>query len=179
MLYYSHLRSWRNLCEFLDTRWYKFAKIETIKNGCKGVFPNFYDPRCRLHRKTLWDNYLIQFIRWGEHPITTYSHSRTTRREYKDVRGWILVSEWEAKIAYLEHLILFEQEPLIKSWESSLNLRMNERNKRQEKIKLCQKLSMMKDPARKLECASLGVCWRCFQEIIPLMVDCVSCGAPQ
>ena len=174
MISYSHLYSWRNLCEYLNSRKFKFAEPYEIKRGCK-CLPSLYW-RERTHRQFLFDNYLIQFIHWCPYPNYSY---RSRRRKDGDDWGWQLCRDWEFKIAYLESLVLFNKEPAVKFWEPALNSRIAVRKERQAKLELDKELRSMKEQERRLRAASLNICWRCYQPITFMMVDCVSCGAMQ
>ncbi|WP_414755579.1 hypothetical protein [Anabaena sp. CCY 9910] len=172
---YSHLYSWRNLCEYLNSRPYKFAYPYQIKRDCK-CLPSLY-AKDRLHRQVLFDNYLIQFIHWCPHPDDSYGGYGRRRRKYDSDWGWQLCREWEAKIDFLEQIVLFGREPATKSWEPALKIRMQIRAERQAKLELDKKLSLLKIGDRKTEAAKLNICWQCLGKIAFMMVDCVSCGA--
>lgn len=173
---YSHLYSWRNLCEYLNSRHYKFAEPYEIRRDCR-CLPSLYG-RDRIHRQALFENYLIQFIHWCPSPDFMYSRRRR-RRKYDDDWGWQLCREWEAKIAFLESIVLFGIEPTAKSWEPALKLRMAERAERQAKLDLEKEMRCLHHSQRLLKAQSLGICWRCFSPIVRLMIDCVHCGAIQ
>lgn len=103
---YLELRSWRDICEYLDSCWYKFAEPTELQEKCKGAIASLWQTEGRPRRQLLWDRWLIQFIRWGNHPILNFRNSKKNRREFnKYYRGWTLVSGWEAKINFLEQLI--------------------------------------------------------------------------
>lgn len=136
-------------------------------------------PKAKQRRQRLWDLYLIQFIKWGQHPILNYKYSSAVRRQYKKVFGWTLSSEWEYKIDYLEKIVLFGQEPILKPWETELRKRIAVRQRRKEAEQLRYKLAQMVESEATLECQKLGICKRCLQPLIPLMIDCVNCGATQ
>ena len=172
MISYSHLYSWRNLCEYLNSCKYKFAQPCQIKRDCK-CLPSLYW-KDRTHRQFLFDNYLIQLIHWCPEPDFSYR-----RRRKDDDWGWQLCSYWEFKIAYLESIVLFDVEPAIKFWEPELKSRMAARAERQAKLELEKELRSLPKELVKLKCASLGICYRCFNPIITYMVDCISCGAIQ
>jgi hypothetical protein len=167
---YSHLYSWRNLCEYLNSRLYKFAEPYEIKKNVR-CLPSLYSPD-RIHRQYLWDNYLIQFIHWCEYP-----DFRRRRRRRDEVWGWQLCRDWEFKIAYLESIVLFGIEPDTKQWEPALKLRMQQRREREEKIRLEKSLRSLPFEQKKQLASQSGICWRCFSPLIPLMIDCVNCGA--
>lgn len=173
MISYSHLYSWRNLCEYLNLRKFKFAEPYEIKRDCK-CLPSLYW-RDRTHRQALFDNYLIQFIHWCPYPDFSYRR----RRKDDDDWGWQLCRESEAKIDFLEEIVLFDREPTIKTWEPALKLRMAARAERQAKIELDKELRSMSQEERKLRASSLNICWRCYEPITFLMVDCLTCGAIQ
>lgn len=177
MISYSQLFGWRNLCEYLDAQWYKFATVGEIKANCKCCLPNLYTPKMREHRQLLYEKYLIQFITFQEHPILLFRDSKRNRHEYGDVWGWRLMKDWEAKIDYLEKLVLLDREPEIKTWEADLRRRLADRRRRQEALEQKQRLLQMKESDRKRECAAIGICWKCLQPMAFLMVDCVNCGA--
>ncbi|MEW5857398.1 MAG: hypothetical protein AB1861_08455 [Cyanobacteriota bacterium] len=174
---YSQLTSWRNLCEFLDKLWYKFATCEEISAHCS-CLPGLYRMR-REHRSLLWEKYLIQFCTYQQHPILTFSHSRSTKREFKDVWGWRLMKDWEFKIDYLEQIVLFNREPEIKPWESDLRARLLERKRRRDAVELRDKLLAMKESERRVQCRNLNICWNCQQALVFMMIDCVKCGQAQ
>lgn len=176
---YSHLYSWRNLCEFLNSRKYKFAEPYEIKYGCK-CLPSLYW-KDRTHRESLFNNYSIQLIHWCEYPeYTYYPRSRRRRRRYDDTEwGWQLCREWEAKIDFLESVVLFGVEPATKSWEPALKLRMQQRAEREAKLKLEKELCYLSMAQRMEAARALNICWRCFTPIAYLMVDCTHCGAIQ
>lgn len=173
MINYSHLYSWRNLCEYLNSRKYKFAEPFEIKRDCK-CLPSLYW-KDRTHRQYLFDNYLIQFIHWCPYPDFSYRRRRKDDEDW----GWQLCRDWEFKIAYLESLVLFDIEPATKFWEPALKSRMAARAERQAKLALEKELRSLALEKAKLKCANLGICYRCFNSIIAYMVDCVSCGAIQ
>lgn len=173
MISYCHLYSWRNLCEYLNSRKFKFAEPYEIKRNCK-CLPSLYW-RDRTHRQFLFDNYLIQFIHWCPYPDFSYRR----RRKDDDDWGWQLCRDYEAKIDYLEQIVLFDREPTIKSWEPALKLRMVARAEREAKLKLDKELRLMGEAERRLRAASLNVCWRCYQLITFMMMDCTHCGAIQ
>ncbi|QSJ17712.1 hypothetical protein JYQ62_02195 [Nostoc sp. UHCC 0702] len=175
MISYSQLYSWRNLCEFLDSCWYNFAEPYEIKKGCK-CLPNLYNPTVRFHREYLFDNHLIQFIHWTRHPVLRYHSSRSYTREFKKTWGWQLCREWEHKINYLENLLLFGTQTA-KPWETDLMQRMQAREQRKQKLILKAELLALPKIERMQKIALLNICWRCYEPILPLMVDCVSCGA--
>jgi hypothetical protein len=85
--------------------------------------------------------------------------------------------DWEFKIAYLESIVLFGVEPSTKQWEPSLKLRIQQRRERQEKIELEKKLRSLPFEQKKQLASQSGICWRCFSPLVPLMIDCVNCGA--
>ena len=174
---YTQLTSWRNLCEYLDRQWYKFAALEDIKKNVR-CLPSLYDPKCKIHRRSLFDNHLIQLIHWTQHPVLNYRSGRRLR-SYQNEWGWQLCSYWEHKIDYLEKIILFNREPIIKPWEKSLKARMSERLRREEALNLKRELATLKKEEYKTKCQELNICWRCNQPLIFMMVDCVNCGASQ
>lgn len=173
MINYSHLYSWRNLCEYLNSRKFKFAEPCQIKRDCK-CLPSLYW-RDRTHRQALFDNYLIQFIHWCPYPNYSYRY----RGDDDENWGWQLCREWENKIDYLEQVVLFSREPIIKTWEPALKLRMVARAEREEKLKLAKQLRLMSKEERKLKCTSLNICWRCCEPITFMMIDCLTCGEIQ
>ena len=178
MLNYLHLRGYRNLCEYLNSQKYKIATIEEISKECS-VLPILYNPKDKRISSYLYNNYLIQFTSFCKHPILNYTSSRKIMKEYQYYYGWRLVSDWEFKIDYLEKLILFNQEGTTKAWEKNLLSRINKREN-QEKLELLKKkFRTMTDLECMIECEKLEICWRCFQPILKLMVDCVQCGAKQ
>jgi len=173
MINYSHLYSWRNLCEYLNSRKFKFAEPYEIKRNCK-CLPSLYW-RDRTHRQFLFDNYLIQFIHWCPYPDFSYR----CRRKDDDDWGWQLCRDWEAKIDFLEKIVLFDREATIKTWEPALKLRMVARAEREAKLKLHKELRTMKQEERRLKAASLNICCRCYEPIAFMMIDCLNCGAIQ
>ena len=179
MITYSQMRGWRDVCEYLNTCWYKFDVPYGIKSKCPHALPNLYNPKVRSHREIIYDNYLIQLIAWGQHPILNYRDSKQIRKEYRDIWGWRLCSDWEYKIEYLEQIVLFDKEPTFKHWEPALRDRLYQREQRRKKKELEEKLRSMNEEKRKAASFMLGICWRCFSEILPYMVDCVNCGAVQ
>jgi hypothetical protein len=159
MINYLHLWGYRNLCEFLDQQWYKFAEIDDIKQKCKGVLPILYsNPKNKIISNYLWNKYLIQFIYFGKHPILRYTSSKKTEKAFKNNYGWTLVSDWEYKIEYLEKIILFNQEPLFKPWEEKLLNRINERKTREEIKRLQNRLLKLDWKERVIECEQLDIC---------------------
>ena len=132
MISYCQLRSWRELCEYLDNCWYKFATEDEIQSHCRKVLKNLYCPKVKVHRRFLYEQYLIQLIRDQQHPIINYQPS--SYRKYKKVWGWRLCQMWESKVDYLEKLVLFGDEPECKSWEPALKSRLEQRYLRQQKI---------------------------------------------
>jgi hypothetical protein len=179
MINYLHLRGYRNLCEYLNGQWYKFAEIKDIQKNCKGVLPILYNPKDKRISKFLWDNYLIQFMCFSKHPILNYTNSTRKIRRFKGVYGWALISDWEYKIEYLESIVLFSKEPKIKAWETDLRKRINDRKRREEAKQLQVKFRSLSEEEAKIEARQLGICWRCLKPIIPFMIDCISCGANQ
>jgi Rps23 Pro-64 3,4-dihydroxylase Tpa1-like proline 4-hydroxylase len=103
-------------------------------------------------------------------------YSRRRRRKYDDDWGWQLCREWEAKIDFLEQVVLFDKEPIVKTWEPALKLRITNRIEREAKLKLDKELRSLAKHERKLKAASLNICWRCYQPIAFMMVDCLNCG---
>lgn len=164
---YEHLRDWRDICEHLNTCWYKFDDQAGISQKCPSINRKLIDFEGRELRATLWDRWLIQLIRWGDHPILYFRNSRATRREFKHERGWILVNGWEAKIDFLEKLVLFEvdEDTLPKPWQPLALARIQER----EAQRIQRKGSA-------LERLNIGLCPHCGAVQITLMMDCPTCG---
>lgn len=177
MITYSQMRGWRDICEYLNTCWYKFADESDIRKHCPKALRNLYWPPMRSHRELLYENYLIQFIVWQQHPVIFFKQS--AYKAFKKEWGWRLTNDWEYKIDYLEKLVLLNKEPDFKHWEPALKQRLYQREQRRKKKELEEKLRSLKDVERKQLAASLGICWRCFSPIIIYMVDCVNCRAIQ
>lgn len=177
MITYSQMRSWRDICEYLNTCWYKFANESDIRKNCPKALRNLYLPKGRSHRKHLYNEYLIQFVVWQQHPITFFKKSAC--KKYEKEWGWRLTNDWEYKIDYLEHLVLFNKEPEFKHWESALKQRLYLRKEREKKKRLEEKLRSLPELERKIFAAKSNICWRCFSPIAMLMVDCINCGANQ
>ncbi len=175
MINYLQLRGWRDICEYLNGCWYKFAEEEDIKTNCPKALPNLYKPEIRSHRKRLYENYLIQFIKYQQHPAINYS--RRYYRDYKKIWGWRLTNDWEYKIDYLEKVIIFGYEPEFKHWEPALRSRIEQRRLREERIRLHQELRQLPSEKMKAKAREKGVCWCCANPIVFMMVDCVNCGA--
>lgn len=179
MITYLELTGWRILCEYLNGVKYKFATLDEIKKDCKLVLPSLYAPRNREHRSRLYDNYLIQFITWQNHPYARFTRSRRAYRHYSDIYGWRLTKDWEYKIDYLEKIVLFGIEPEFKPWEQDLRKRLSERHQREEKLKFRIYLERLPVAERIQECHKLSICYRCFNPILLMMVDCINCGCVQ
>lgn len=179
MISYCEMRGWRDICEYLFTAHYHFAEVKDICRKCPKVLPNLYDPKNRSHRTSLWDAYKIQFVTWRQHPILDYYSSRCYRQRFKDIWGWSLVSGWEWKIDFLEHLVLTGKEPTRRPWMPALEERMADREERIRRINLEAFLFSMPQADRIKYCQKHGICQRCKNTILPLMIDCVKCGATQ
>lgn len=134
---YEQLCQWRDICEYLDKRWYKFSENDD------GRFTLLL-PESQAIRQKLWSKYMIQVVRWGQHPYNYY-HSD---REYRKVYGWRLNLGWEVKIDFLEQVTLFNRNPedlpqpwRRDIWEAVLNRQsriaqvQQERVERQQRIK--------------------------------------------
>ena len=158
MITYLGLTGWRTLCEYLDKIKYKFDCVYDIKKNCKLVLPSLYDPKNKEHRQRLYDNYLIQFVTWQYHPYANFTRSRKAYRHYSDIYGWRLTRDWEYKIDYLEKIVLFGVEPSFKPWEQDLRRRLSERQQRQEKIDLIERLKSLPLSNRIQECSKLNLC---------------------
>lgn len=179
MISYCEMRGWRDICEYLSTAYYHFGQIEDIRKKCPKALPSLYDPKDRTHRTPLWDVYKIQFVTWRQHPILDYCSSRRYRREFQNIWGWVLVSDWEFKIDFLEHLVFTGKEPTKRLWLPALEQRMADREERLKRINLGAFLNSMPRAERLKYCEEHGICWRCRSAILPLMIDCVQCGARQ
>lgn len=170
---YSHLYSWRNLVEYLNACYYKFACPLDIKKNVK-CLPSLYSAN-RHHRQELFDKYLIQLIHWCEYPGSNHR-----RRRYKEeVWGWQLCRDWEFKIAYLESIVLFKTEPSHKYWEDGLRDRMKARQEEAEQKEFRNSFFAMRESERKIIAQEKGICFKCASPIIPLMVSCLNCGTDQ
>jgi hypothetical protein len=179
MISYCEMRGWRDICEYLSTAYYHFCTVAEIRKKCPKALPGLYDPKNKTHRKPLWDAYKIQFLTWRQHPILDYHSSRRYRRQYKDEWGWSLVSDWEYKIDFLEHLVFTGNEPQQRLWLPALERRIIAREERERKLIEECKISQMTRAEKIKYYQEKGICWRCRSEILPLMIDCVVCGARQ
>lgn len=128
---YEELAAWRDICEFLNLRWYKFDETNSIISHARNPekVASLISPEGRANRQWLWDFALIQFTHWGNHPVLDFRNSRDTRAEFKNDRGWTLVYGWEAKIDFLEQVVLLERSPddLPKPWQPIILARLQER----------------------------------------------------
>lgn len=174
MITYLQLKGWRNICEYLDGKWYKFANEYEIRCNCPLTLPALYLPKHKEHRRFLFDEHLIQFIRYQQHPVLDFCHSRRVHRQFGDSWGWRLCNDWEYKIQYLENLILFGKEAP-KKWEPQLKSRLEKYKEREQKLKELEELKQMEIAERKTKANSLGLCSNCFASMIPFMVDCLIC----
>lgn len=107
---YEDLCQWRDICEFLSTRWYLFADDYDISK----LSFNLLTEEASTKRQELWTRYMIQFVAHCRHP-----HARYHRRsDYKKDFGWVLVSDWELKIDFLEQIVLLgrAEEDLPRPW---------------------------------------------------------------
>lgn len=215
-LTYDYLRQWRDLCEFLDNRSYKCADVEELASNLPDN--QVWRPEWRQRRQQLWNTWKIQFIRWGKHPRLHF----TGGRDPSGWRGWTLVSEWEFKIDFLEHLILLDSDrpqPWIPILEQRLEERLlaqaqeeratffwvlrpdrgwtadrlHQERKRRALLTDAEKLEedvswinvrvqelrseIHQKEIHRLELIQQGFCGYCKAPIIPLMMDCLKCGA--
>ena len=174
MITYSQLKGWRNVCEYLNSKKYKFANEYGIKCNCPLTLPALYDPKIKEHRRILFEEHLIQFIRYQQHPILDFYYSRSVYRQYGDSWGWRLCNDWEYKIEYLENLILFEKE-IPKKWEPQLKPRLEQRRQRGEKLKQIEDMKKAEGMEHRHKASLLGICSNCFVPMIPFMIDCLVC----
>lgn len=164
---YQQLRAWRDVCEYLDSCWYKFNDPGSIIEKCPSIDHQLVTFEGRKLRSLLWDAWLIQFIRWGDHPILSFRNSRANKRSFSDERGWILVNGWESKIDFLEKVILFDEdaETLPKPWQALVIARMDERE-----------IKRIKTRGSASERSMNNLCPHCGAAQIPFMMDCLNCG---
>jgi hypothetical protein len=100
-MHYEHLRQWRDICEYLDTQWYKFVDDYCVLNlGFTLLLPS-----SQQDRQKLWSNHMLQLCSWGPHPHS-YHHRRS---DFRNDYGWRLLPGWEHKIDFLEQLVLFDR----------------------------------------------------------------------
>lgn len=111
---YEHLGQWRDICEYLEGQWYKFV------DGNNASF-SLLLPSSKQLRSQLWSEYMIQFVCWGSHPYSHYHNGRDARR-YGKILGWRLTFGWEAKIDFLEKIVLFHRAPedLSQPWRRAI-----------------------------------------------------------
>ena len=184
MITYSQLYSWRNLCEWLDHRSFKFAFIDDIEcaidTGKLKILPFPYSASGRQARSLLYLDHKIQFISYRYHPALRYWSDRRLRREFGsevfEKRGWCLVSDWESKIDFLEQLVLFNKKTE-RLWLPRLEARITEReNRERDRLRAAE---LRDELARKtaIERYLAGYCPNCLTPVVPLMLDCPSCGA--
>lgn len=178
-LNYSQLYSWRNLCEWLNTRWYKFAYISQIEADKKlKCLPFAYSASGRELRSLLYLNYKIQFISYRVHPVTNYWSKRRILEQYnREVfykKGWMLVSDWEFKIDFLEKVILLnsDRDSLEKMWLPRLERRIQARENERSQKELKKQIAAMDRYSRYLA----GYCPNCNSQVVALMLDCPNCG---
>ena len=100
---YEDLRQWRDICEFLDEEWYKFIAADDSPFS-------LLTSASRPVRSQLWSDYMIQFVKWGDHPYS-HHHSGREARRYGKILGWRLTLGWEAKIDFLEQVVLLNRAP--------------------------------------------------------------------
>ncbi|MGB3532125.1 MAG: hypothetical protein WBA13_01265 [Microcoleaceae cyanobacterium] len=182
MITYSQLYSWRNLCEWLDSRYFKFAFVDDIEFavnfGRLKTLPFTYSASGRQARSLLYLDHKIQFISYRYHPALRYWSDRRLRHEFGrevfEKRGWCLVSDWEFKIDFLEQLVLFNQETEC-LWLPRLEARISQReNRERERIRAAE---LRDELVRKtnIERYLSGFCPHCLTPVVPLMLDCPSC----
>lgn len=164
---YEQMRDWRSLCEYLNGQWYKFASVPEIEQALPGIDRRLVSAEGRAIRRQLWEAWRIQFASYGSHPILSFYHSRAARRAYKDDRGWQLLPMWEAKLHFLEQMVLFDRDPdtMVQPWRVAFEQRMQAR-----RLQFADKLQMQRDRFE------AGNCWNCGKPMIALMLDCSSCG---
>jgi hypothetical protein len=102
---YEELFIWRNVCEFLYRsgavdrgKWTDFGMSQYVCN-CSVAYAwevLAFDKRER--RQLLWDAWRIQLVRYED-------------RVKKKHQGWVLRSNWEYKIDFLEKVVLFDANP--------------------------------------------------------------------
>lgn len=199
MINYSELDSWRNLCEWLEGRWYNFAYISDIEKarekGELKVDSYLYLSKGIRARSLLWLNYRIQFISYQLLPVVNHwSENRLMREFGEDVFfdcGWYLVSDWEFKIDFLEQLVLLnrEEKDIPKLWISNLERRLKQRgikadpdrdDRETERIKIAEEAIEQKQKAKdkRLQSYLNGFCGWCGEPIVSLMFDCPKCTKP-
>jgi hypothetical protein len=146
MINYVQMRQWRDICEYLDKRWYKFAQCDRQDSTIECRF-FLLSPKAKPIRQELWTNYMVQLTQWGQHPYNFYYNDR----DYRNVYGWRLLPGWEAKIDFVEKITLFNHNPddlpqpwRRQIWEAVLNREnriaqaQQERIERQHQIKIRQ-----------------------------------------
>ncbi|MBD2006472.1 MULTISPECIES: hypothetical protein [Cyanophyceae] len=169
-LTYEDLRMWRDLCEYLNQSWYKCEEADYLYTKLPSC--TVYRPERRIHRRELWENWQIQFINWGGHPIIRYSES--AYRHYKKWRGWTLGKDWEIKIDFLEKVVLLSVNPdeLDKPWQRAIEKAREERLRREGE-------RFRQEERAKAERAAIfaeGFCGWCKVPVAFLMMDCPNCG---
>ena len=198
-LSYELLETWRNLCEWLDRQWYKFAYIyeieSAIEKGELKIMSFAYTAEGGKVRSLLYLNYQIQFISYRLLPVVNYWSQRRLEDEFGEEvfykRGWCLVSDWEFKIDFLEQLILLRraEKDIPKIWLPRLEKRISNRKAREKqleeerinpelrRLRLEQeaKEKREKEKQRRLIKYLNGNCGWCDAPVIPLMLDCPSC----
>lgn len=100
---YEDLRQWRDICEFLNSRKWKF--IDSGIEIARGF--TLLQPESKPHREELWSKYMLQLCKFGPHPSTFFSYR--ARKESSDDWGWRLLPGWERKIDFLEQIVLFSR----------------------------------------------------------------------
>lgn len=182
LITYSQFYSWRNFCEWLDARWYKFAYIEHIESAIEReelkVLPFVYSASGRQARSLLYLNHKIQFVSYRLLPVVNYWGEKRLKGEFgKEVfyrRGWCLVSDWEYKIDFLEQMILFNQSS-DRLWIPRLEARMATRAEREQQRQFDRRRKDELAKKTKVERYLAGYCPHCSVPVVSLMLDYPSC----
>jgi hypothetical protein len=173
---YEQLVQWRDLCEYLNSCWYKCGEPYDLERK----LPNcqIWKPEARSHRQELWDAWQLQLMSWGEHPILRYARSRSTYREFKKWKGWTLQADWQVKIDFLEKVILFNADPdqLEKPWVAAIAAAREERDSWKTELERQRVEQERLRSLSRLDRFNQGLCPWCTSPMIALMMDCVSCG---
>jgi hypothetical protein len=173
---YEQLTQWRDLCEHLNSCWYKCEEPYDLERK----LPNcqIWKPELRSHRQHLWDNWQLQLMDWGEHPVLRYVSSRANRKAFRKWRGWTLQTDWQVKIDFLEKVVLFDADPnqLEMPWVAAITKAREERDSWKTELERQRVEQERLRSLSKLERFNQGLCPWCAKPMIILMMDCNNCG---